>query len=180
MFELDKITLNEYIALPNKIAYDTLLECSGKSNTFNKKTINILELSYTNVKYCLSLLHKIKSFDDLFLVYEVLFDCDRKSFFNSDIVSFYKSRNYILETFKNIQENESKLASSTKTDARKWQMAGGKRLEPFNDTLPLDQLAQRYGGSPLDWGRKPYSEVFYLVAMTITSNDVNNNYNTMK
>jgi len=95
-------------------------------------------------------------------------------------LDYYRLRNHLINTMKLIQDNENKLAQSGKIDIGKWKMAGGDRLKPFDDLMPLDQLGERYGIYPYDIGRKPYSEVFMLMAGVKTLNEVNYNYTTMK
>jgi hypothetical protein len=75
-----------------------------------------------------------------------------------------------------IIENESVLAKGSNVNVTKWQMAGGDRLNQFNNVISLDQLAERYGVYPFELGRKPYSEIFYLISMVKTINEVNYNY----
>ena len=55
-------------------------------------------------------------------------------------------------------------------------MAGADRLKPYNDTLPLVQLGKLFGQYPFYLGRKPYGEIFSLLAQTKTQNEVENDY----
>lgn len=175
MFKLKNITVKEYLTSEDFLKYDEVLKHQkGKSD------INILQKPYTDVKYCLSLLSKLSSFDNIAEVFEVLFDIPKDKLMAMGVLEYYNLRNYLISTFKTIIDNEKKVSQGGNTDEGKWFMAGGDRLKPYNDILPLDQLAQRYGGSPFDWGRKPYSEVFYLIVMTKTANEVSYNYTTMK
>jgi len=180
VFKLNNITLQEFIDSNDFYKYDSVLQHQKGKNIFLGKECNILSKPYTDIKYCISLLRSLKSFDDVIEVISILTEKSKEEVLKSDIVEYYSFRNYIINTFKQIQDNESKLAKSTNTDAGKWIMAGGDKLKPYDDVLPLDQLAERYGGYPFDFGRKPYSEIFYLMAMTKTLNEVNINYSKQK
>jgi hypothetical protein len=172
---LKKINVQQYIALEDKSIYNALLSHLNPINLYN---VEISNMSYTNVRYCIRLMSELNNWGNVKELFELCFnDID---FMNMDVVSYFHSKNYLLQSFKIIVDNETKVSKSGNFDIGKWKFAGGDRLKPFNDFLPLDQLAQRYGGSPFDWGRKPYGEVFYLIAMTKTSNEVNENYNKQK
>ena len=179
MLDLKNITVAEYMELPTTIMYDILNHVSGE-NKFNGKKCNIMNLPYTNVKYCIFLLQKITNFKTICEVFTEVFGTTEYEFYNALILDFFKARNHIIETFKIITNNEFLISQGGNIDKGKWQMAGSDRLKPYDSVLTLDQLAQRYGGYPFDYGRKPYSEIFYLIAMTKTSNEVNYNYSTIK
>ncbi len=176
---LKNISVLEYSKLDNNLEYEVLNHLKPK-NKFIGIESNIMQMPYTNVKYCINLLRNINDYNAICELFSIVFDIDNNSFWNAPIDNYFEARNFIIETFKLINDNEQKIAKGGNTDVGKWKMAGSDRLNPYNDNLPLDQLGQRYGGNPFDWGRKPYSEVFYLIAMTKTSNEVNYNYNTMK
>lgn len=176
MYNLPNITVEKLLKSKHYLKYDGVLKhIKGQSNGKD-----ILQQSYTNVKYCISLLQKVNSFDNITEVFNILFGIDKEELMQMKVVDYYKLRNYLIETIKTINTNESKLAQGGNTDLAKWQFAGGDRLKPFDNTLPLDQLAERYKSYPFDLGKKPYSEIFYLIAMTKTLNEVNYNYTIAK
>lgn len=82
----------------------------------------------------------------------------------------------MLAEFERIIAIENKLLATQTTDGHLWQMAGADRLKPYSDTLPLLQLGKQLGQYPFDLGRKPYSEIFSLLAQTKTQNEVENDY----
>jgi len=174
------ITVKQYSQLDSTLKYDMILNHIKEDNKFLNKEVEIVKLPYNNIKYCLSLLQKVNDFDTLYQIFNIIFDCSKEDFLNADIVSYFKAKNYIINSFKVINENESRLSKSSNTDLGKWKMAGGDRLAMYDSFLPLDQLGERYGQYPMDLGRQPYSEIFYLMAMTKTLNEVNYNYNNMK
>jgi len=172
---LKKINVHQYIQLTDHTEYDLLLSHLLPNNVYN---VNISDISYTNVKYCIDLMRELDNWNKVKELFEFCFN--ETDFYNLDIVKYFTAKNYLIQHFKIIVDNENKMSKGGNIDLGKWQMAGGDRLKPFNNVLPLDALSQRYGGSPFDWGRKPYGEVFYLIAMTKTSNEVNENYNKQK
>lgn len=172
---MKKINVQQYIQLTDRTEYDLLLSHLLPDNVYN---INISDISYTNVKYCIDLMRELDNWNKVKELFELCFN--ETDFYNLDIVKYFTAKNYLIQHFKIIVDNENKMSKGGNIDLGKWQMAGGDRLKPFNNVLPLDALSQRYGGSPFDWGRKPYGEVFYLIAMTKTSNEVNENYNKQK
>jgi len=176
VFKLKNITVAEYLVSKDFLKYDEVLRFEAGQNFGH----NISSNSYTNVKYCLSLLQKVSSFDTIIEVFEILFGIKEEELMQMRILDYYRLRNHLINTMKLIQDNENKLAQSGKIDIGKWKMAGGDRLKPFDDLMPLDQLGERYGIYPYDIGRKPYSEVFMLMAGVKTLNEVNYNYTTMK
>ena len=171
------IKVKQYLKSKKAFVYDSLLDHVKGDNTFNGKKVDITQTSFVNVKYCLSLLSNMNDFSKLSEIFNIIFDVSEEDLLNSDVVSYFKARNYIIETFKKIIDNEKRLAQNSSVDLGKWKFAGGDNLNAYSDVLPLDQLAERYSQYPFDLGKKPYSEVFYLMTMTKTLNEVNINYN---
>ena len=176
---LNNISVLKFSKLNDIGDYNVLNYIKGKAE-FMQKPCNIMQMPYTNVKHCMMLLRKSNGIESMCEVFQNVFDIDADTFYNGEILSYFEARNHIFEMFKLIAENETKLSQGGNTDLGKWKMAGGDRLSNYDAMLPLDTLAQRYGGYPFDLGRKPYSEVFYLMAMSKTINEVNYNYQTMK
>ena len=84
--------------------------------------------------------------------------------------------NFIEKDFKARQEKESKILNGVGVDKLKWKAAGGDSLNIFSPVSPLDEIAQRYGGSPFKWGEEPYNDVLYLITMIIRKSIVSANY----
>lgn len=171
------IKVKQYLKSKKAFIYDSVLDHLKGDNILNGKRIDVTQISYVNVKYCLSLLNNINDFSKLAEIFNIVFEISEDDLMNCDVVSYFKARNYLIETFKIIINNEKKLAQNSSTDLSKWRVAGGDSLNRYSDVLPLDQLAERYGMYPFEIGKKAYSEVFYLMAMTKTLNEVNFNYN---
>ena len=176
---LKNISVLEYSKLSNDYTYAILNHVNGV-NKFLDIECNIMQMPYTNVKHCMTLLRSINSFDTICEVFILVFGVTKDEFYNADVLSYYKARNHIIDTFKLITDNELKLSKGGNTDLGKWQASGGDRLNSYDSVLPLDEIGVRYSIYPFDLGRKPYSEVFYLMAMTKTINEVNYNYNKQK
>lgn len=174
------ITVKKYTTLKDSFKYDSVLNHVRGVNEFCGKKCDIMSMPYTNVKHCIKLLGNVKNFDYIAEIFELVFEVTQEDFYNAKITDYFKAKNHINEVFRLIVENENRLAKGGNTDVGKWKMAGGDKLANYDAVLPLDQLAERYGGYPFDLGRRPYSEIFYLMAMTKTLNEVNYNYTTMK
>jgi hypothetical protein len=176
---LENINVLKYSNLNDTTQYDAVLTHLTPLNSFLGVKGDIMQMSYTNVRYCIKLISNANDWNSIAEAFELVFDCSKDDFFKAKIVDYFMARNYIIDTFKLIAKNEKALIDNS-GDTVKWEQAGGQRLQPFGDTLPLDGLAQRYGGSPFDWGRKPYSEIYYLIAMTKTLSQIEINYSKMK
>ena len=177
VLNLNKIKVHQYIVLQPNNEYDLLLSHCNQSKTFLGKESDVLKLPYIDVKYCIDLLSNSVSWDKIAELFGVVWGCSKEDFFNAEITDYFPARNYIDNTFKLIIENESVLAKGSNVNVTKWQMSGGDRLNQFNNVISLDQLAERYGLYPFELGKKPYSEIFYLISMVKTINEVNYNYN---
>lgn len=180
MYKLPNITVKQYIKSKQAYKYNGILDHVKGEPLFIGKSCDIMALQYTTVKYCLQQLSNVKDFDYIAEVFTHVFEVTKDEFYKAPILDYFKARNHINEVFKVIYDNEKRLAQGGNTDVVKWKMAGGERLAQYDTFLPLDQLGERYGCYPPDLGRKPYSEIFYLMAMTKTLNEVNYNYTTMK
>lgn len=176
VLNLNKIKVHQYIELQANNEYDIILSHSNQKKSFANKETDILNLPYVDVKYCIDIMRGSITWEKIAEVFKIVFGCTRDKFFNAEITDYFPARNYIDNTFKLIIENESVLAKKSNVNITKWQMAGGDRLNQFNNVISLDQLAERYGVYPFDLGRKPYSEIFYLISMVKTINEVNFNY----
>lgn len=177
VLNLNKITVHQYIELKDKSQYDLILSHCLQKNSFNGKESDIFQMSYTNVKYCIKLMRGGSTWGTVSEVFEIVFGCTKDEFLNASIVDYFPARNYIDNSFKMIIDNENNLAKGSNINLTKWQMSGGDRLNQFDNIISLDQLSERYGAYPFDLGRKPYSEIFYLISMVKTINEVNFNYN---
>ena len=171
------ITVKQYFNLKDSIHYDALLQFVKPDNNFLGKKIEIVSLPYTNVKYCINLMQKINTTKNVFELFNIIFDVQSADFYEAKVIDYFKAKNYIIAAFKLINENELRLSQGGSTDLGKWKMAGAEKLSPYDMVLPLDQLGERYSIYPMDLGMKPYSEIFYLMAMTKILNEVNKNYN---
>ncbi len=170
---MKNITLKELLQSNEYQKYDSVLHFINPKNLFNGKESNIESMPYINVRYCIKLLSNIEKWENICELFCLCFEIKNDYFWESKITDYYQARNFILKEFKRIVETEQKmLASKFDKDTLKWELAGIKKLEPFSDYLPLDRIGQRYGINPMELGRKPYSEVFYLQCMIKTDNEI--------
>lgn len=173
---MKNITIKQYAALPDTIIYDTILEHLNPKNTFCKNSMNISAMSYANVKYCIRLLAKINDWQSIAQLFEICFATPEKTFWRARITEYFAARKHLISQFERIISTENKLLSTQSTDGHLWQMAGADKLQPYSDTLPLVQLGKLLGQYPFDLGRKPYGEIFSILAQTKAQNDVELEY----
>lgn len=170
------IKLKYFIKLEDVSEYASLNHVKG-DNLVNGKRIDINSLPYSNIKYCLKIINKENKLIDVF---KICFDLTDKQFYNLRILEFCKLRNYLINTFVKIAETERKIFAKQSVDDEMWKMAGAERLNPFSDTIPLVQLGKALGQYPFDLGRKPYSEIFSLLAQLKIQNEVETEFNKFK
>lgn len=170
------IPLKHYTTLPDTLQYDTILEHLKPKNRFAGKSMDINNMPYANVKYCIRLLPKVDSWAGICQLFTICFDIKEYKFWNAPVEDYFAAKKFVIAEFECIITTESKVFASQNTDAHLWQMAGSDRLNPYSDTLPLVQLGKLFGQYPYDLGRKPYGEIFSLLAQTKIQNDVEGDY----
>jgi len=176
---MKNLTLRQYTRLPDATAYDSILQHLKPKNTFAKKQMDINAMPYANVKYCISLLPKVSGWDGIQQLFEICYGVTEKEFWRARIVEYYAARKFMINEFTRVIATEAKLLNTLSTDSHLWHMAGADRLKPFCDTLPLVQLGRHFGQYPFDLGRKPYSEIFSLLAQLKTQNEVEAEYSKL-
>lgn len=173
---MKNITVKEYTELKDSSIYDATLQFLNASSACGDKTMDIGKMPYSNVKYCMRLLPKVAQWNEVQQLFEICFDVNQNEFWQMSIKDFFQAKNYIIQEFERVIETERKLLVSQSTDEYMWEMAGAKRLQPHNDTLPLIQLGKLFGQYPFDLGRKPYNEVFSLLVQVKVQNEVESEY----
>ncbi|QEE50119.1 hypothetical protein FUA48_11165 [Flavobacterium alkalisoli] len=173
---MKNISLKQYTTLPDTLLYDAILEHLQPKNSFAGKSMNTNLMPYANVKYCIRLLPKIESWEGICQLFTICFDVTKDEFWNAPITDYFAAKKHVVSQFEEVIKTESHVLASYSTDAHLWQMAGADRLKPYSDTLPLVQLGKMFGQYPFDLGRKPYGEIFSLLAQTKTQNEVENDY----
>lgn len=173
---MKNITLYQYTRLPDITPYDSILEHLNPKNSFGGSHMDINAMPYANVKYCIRLLPKVNSWQGIQQLFEICYGISEKAFWKARITEYFAAKKFMLAEFERVIATENKLLVTQTTDGHLWQMAGANRLKPYSDTLPLLQLGKLFGQYPFDLGRKPYSEIFSLLAQTKTQNEVENEY----
>ncbi len=173
---MKNITLKHYARLPDTTAYDSILEHLNPKNSFGGKAMNSNAMPYANVKYCIRLLPKIKDWEGIIKLFEICFGTTEKDFWNAPVTEFFAARKFVTAELERIIIVENKLLTTLNTDNHLWQMAGADKLKPYSDTLALLQLGKLFGQYPFDLGRKPYGEIFSLLAQTKAQNEVETEY----
>lgn len=173
---MKNITLQKYTRLKDTLHYDALLEHLKPHNSFAGRQMNVNAMPYANVKYCIRLLPKINSWEGIKQLFDICYEVPDKAFWKASITEYFSARKFIFAEFERVITTESKVFASQNTDSHLWEMAGADRLKPYSDTLPLVQLGKLLGQYPFDLGRRPYSEIFSLLAQTKTQNEVESAY----
>ena len=173
---MKNITLKQYTQLTDTLPYDSILTHLNPKNSFGGSRMDIDQMPYANVKYCIRLLPKVSDWSGIQQLFEICYNVPEKTFWHTRITEYFAARKFMLLEFERIILTENKLLATQSTDANLWQMAGADKLKPYSDTLPLLQLGKLLGQYPFDLGRKPYSEIFNLLAQTKTQNEVEAEY----
>ena len=174
--KMKNIHIKYYARLPDTSLYDAWLDSIAPKNSFAGKTINLQQMSYANVKYCIRLLGKLNSWAQIQELFTICFGVEEHRFWNVRVAEYFAARKFLIAEFSRIIETENKLLNTMSTDSHLWHMAGADKLKPFSDTLPLIQLGKTFGQYPYDLGRKPYGEIFSLLAQIKTQNEVETEY----
>ncbi|MFL9845074.1 hypothetical protein [Flavobacterium rhizosphaerae] len=173
---MKNITLKQYARLPDTSQYDNILEHLNPKNTFARKQMDINTMPYVNVKYCIKMLPKIKDWQGVFQLFEISYGVTEKTFWRTRVTEYFAARKFMLKEFERIIKTENTVFAAQSTDSHLWEMAGADKLKPYGDTLPLVQLGKLLGQYPFDLGRKPYGEIFSLLAQTKAQNEVEAEY----
>ncbi|MFP9114913.1 hypothetical protein ACLI1A_13335 [Flavobacterium sp. RHBU_3] len=176
---MKNLTIQQYARLPDTTLYDGILEALNPANTFAGKKMDIQQMPYANVKYCIRLLGKTSSWPDVVKLFTTCYGCTEKQFWKVRVVEYFGARRFLINEFTRIIQTETRLLHTLSTDSHLWHMAGADRLKPFGDTLPLVQLGKMFGQYPYDLGRKPYGEIFSLLAQIKTQNEVEAEYSKL-
>ena len=173
---MKNITIKQYTLLPDTLQYDSILEHLNPKNSFGGRQMDINAMPYANVKYCIRLLPKVDSWHGICTLFTICYDVTEAQFWRTPITEYFAAKKFMLAEFERIIASENKLLATKSTDSHLWDMAGADKLKPFGDTLPLVQLGKLFGQYPFDLGRKPYSEIFNLLAQTKAQNEVESEY----
>jgi len=177
---MKNLTLKQYTHLPDTLQYDSILEHQKPKNTFCRRSMDINAMPYANVKYCIRLLPKVNNWDGIRQLFAICFDVEEADFWKAPVTEYFAAKKFMIAEFERIIAIETKLLATNSTDGHLWEMAGADKLKPYSDTLPLLQLGKQFGQYPFDLGRKPYGEVFSLLAQTKLQNEVESEYRKLQ
>jgi hypothetical protein len=175
---MDNISILEYSKLTNTSEYDLVLKNLNPKNIFSGGSIDFNKLTYKDVKSCIHLLTNKPTWETTKELFCLAFVTD--NFWECSIIDYYAAQNYIVKTFKELQERESNLLKSIDADVGLWEMAGGDRLNKFSNIMPLIQLGEIYSIYPYDLQHKPYNEILLLLVAHKEKNEVQNKYSELK
>lgn len=176
---MKNLTLRQYTALQNTLPYDCILEHLNPKNEFAKRQMDVSAMPYANVKYCIRLLQKVNGWEGIQQLFEICYGVPEKDFWRARITEYFAAKKFMIAAFTRVIETETKLLQTLSTDSHLWHMAGADKLKPYSDTLPLIQLGKMFGQYPFDLGRRPYSEIFSLLAQTKAQNEVEVEYSKL-
>jgi hypothetical protein len=192
---MDNISILEYSKLSDTTEYDLVLKHLNPKNSFAGGSIDFNKLTYKDVKSCIHLMTNAIDWNktaELFCIAfgielhdkivpdTLIFDKTVKGFWSETIVNYYAAQNYIVKTFKELQERESKLLQSIDADTGLWELAGGAKLNKFSNIMPLIQLGEIYHIFPYDLQNKPYNEILLLLVAHKEKGEVQAEYNRLK
>ena len=178
---MESITLKQYkeLSVSRKLVYDPLNSLEPNM-MFNGHTFNINDLTWEEVKGVFKTLAKFSDWKHAFDIYETCYKISEDVFWSANIIDYFASKQYLVQTFKKLKDNESRLLRSQDVDEVLWNEAGGQRLDPFSDTLPLMQLGEIYGLYPLDLKTRPYNEIMFLLVAHKNKSEVNSKFDELK
>ncbi|WP_297333346.1 hypothetical protein [Flavobacterium sp.] len=177
---MKNITLQKFSRLQDQYHYDCILQHLNPENCFAKRQMHINAMPYANVKYCIRLLPKIINWPGVYELFAICYDVPEKEFWKARITEYYSARQYLLSELERVVKTENTIFFSQSTDSHLWKMAGADKLNPYSDTLPLVQLGKMLGQYPFDLGRRPYGEIFSLLAQTKVQNEVEQDYRKLQ
>ena len=97
---MKNLTLKQYTSLKDTLEYDSLLIHLKPKNSFAGRSMNINQMPYANVKYCIRLLPKVNSWQGIQQLFEICFDVSEKAFYNTRITNYFAARKFIIAEFK--------------------------------------------------------------------------------
>lgn len=170
--------IEEYCRLIDTVEIDFVFKHLKPKNSFAGGKINFNTLTYKEVRSCLHLMQNIKDWNNAKELFCLAFNV--KVFFDVEIDEYFSAQNYLIKTFKELQNKETKLLKSINADAGLWEMAGGHKLNKFSNLMPLVQLGEIYGLYPYDLQDKPYNEILTLLVLHKEKNEVNFEFSKLK
>lgn len=177
---MKNITIKQYATLADTTKYDAILKHLKPKNYFCKNKAKIGDNTYSEVMHCYKLIKKIDNWEKMFELYEICYKVSETDFWNETIVNFWHSLNYLIETFKAMQQKENELLSGSNVNHSLWERAGGNTLKTFSVISPLDDLGQRYGMYPFDLMEKKYNQILILLSLTKRKDAVLAKYSELK
>jgi hypothetical protein len=177
---MKNITIAEYAKLNNTVDYDVVLKHSRPINKFSDGSIDFNRLSYKDVRSCLYMMKDLKDWNNIKELFCLAFNVPENEFWEVSIQQYYAAQNYLVKSFKELQERETKLLQSINADSGLWEMAGGSKLNKFSNLMPLVQLGEIYSLYPYDLQNKPYNEILTLLVLHKEKAEVNESYSKLK
>lgn len=178
--KLNNISVSKYIVSKDKMTYDNMLMALKPENIFSGKSFNLDTMSYIDIRRVESLMKNGKSFTDLQKAFSLFFGTSEEDFYKAKVLDFFRARNFMKEKMIDILDNESRLLQSVDMNAELWEMAGGDKLKPLSNLMPLMHLGKMYNIYPFDLETKPYKEILFLLYGNKVLEEVTSNYNKLK
>ena len=176
---MKNISVAKYNKAKNKLQYNMLLEAIKPEDTF-LNGFSLDKLSYNEVRAIQKLFTTVKTMEDMMRIFTTAYQCKDYLFWNMKIVNYFQTKAFLIEKFVSLNALEIKLLESFNKDTALRKASTGEKLNEFANIMPLDALSKVYGGYPLDYGLKPYTEVIYLLRMNNKINECDRDFNRLK
>lgn len=175
------ITIKEYakLRLQKRMQYDVLKHMKP-INDFGGMKLNVNAMSWNDVKAVMRELSNFSNWKSVIDIYETCFKISEDVFWEQPIKDYFQSSNYIRETFVKLKEKEIELLRSDDITSALWSEAGGDKLNPFADVVPLVQIGKMFSQYPMDLKEKPYVEILSLLVILKRQREIDLKYDELQ
>lgn len=181
MFNLDKITVEEFFKLPEEDAAkymdleDILLV---KDSTFAKhRATELGELTYGNIGTIRRNLTE-GTFDSVYDCFKIIYGISLRKYLDADIVDYFYAFKWIKQEVLKQINNEKKVLKSDPDYYS--EMAGADRLKVFGEFATLLIIGRSFSKDPEEIENWKYNKVFTILAYDKIQGEVTKRYHELK
>jgi len=172
---MKNISVKKYFLLDNRVEYNTILEHVKGKDAFHYP-FALEKLTYQNVRDTERLMSMAKTIDDVKKIFTIAYQCQDIYFWELRVLNYFQTKKFLYEFFVSLKQREIDFFKSYTSDSELWNSIAGDRLKNYANDLPLEGLADKYGGYPLDYRHKPYTEITYLLGMNKVKAEVTDEF----